>query len=218
MFLCFFSQHKVCISFMHTAVCILRFILCVCVCEQCWCWPDGDFLCVEYSPGEGEGRRHPGCFPDSQKPQTAETPHGADTGEQPFEPEFAITFDYSFVTGPNRHVRKVTHLLSSHLLIQWEWSFFKRCFYPLLPSHGFIYTAVVCHQCEIPYVSAQGITGAYVFSLVDDWPQAKQKPVRFWQRFRFRIYVIKLISTVEPTEVWSQILRACLQGQEVSLI
>lgn len=57
--------------------------VCVCVCVQCWCWPDGDFLCVEYSPGEGEGRGHPGCFPDSQEPQTAETPHGADTGEGP---------------------------------------------------------------------------------------------------------------------------------------
>ncbi len=71
--------------------------MCVCVSVrvQCWCWPDGDFLCVEYSPGEGEGRGHPGCLPDSQEPQTAETPHGADTGERPFEP-WEITSDYSF--------------------------------------------------------------------------------------------------------------------------
>lgn len=58
-------------------------------CVQCWCWPDRDFLCIEYSPGEGEGRGHPGRLPDSQEPQTAETPHGADTGERPFEASFA---------------------------------------------------------------------------------------------------------------------------------
>lgn len=65
---------------MLTVVCLLRFTLCVCV--QCWCWPDGDLLCVEYSPGEGEGRGHPGCLSDSEEPPTAETPHGADTGEE----------------------------------------------------------------------------------------------------------------------------------------
>lgn len=48
---------------------------------QCWCWSNRDLLCAEYSPGEGEGRGHPGCIPDSQESQAAAATHGADTGE-----------------------------------------------------------------------------------------------------------------------------------------
>lgn len=73
----------------------LHFWLCLCL--QCWCWPDGDFLCIEYSSGAGESRRDPGCLPDSEEPQTAETPHGADTGKDLLH----LNFDFSFIIMPH---------------------------------------------------------------------------------------------------------------------
>ena len=56
--------------------------VCVCVRVQCGGRPDRDVLCAEYGPGEGQGRGHLGCVSDGQEPETAEAPHGADTGEQ----------------------------------------------------------------------------------------------------------------------------------------
>uniref|UniRef100_A0A3B4VMU2 protein-tyrosine-phosphatase n=1 Tax=Seriola dumerili TaxID=41447 RepID=A0A3B4VMU2_SERDU len=75
------EQNLLCVRYFCTVCTEIYIFACVCVCLQCWRWPDRDFLCVEYSAGEGEGRGHPGCLPDCQEPQTAETPHGADTGK-----------------------------------------------------------------------------------------------------------------------------------------
>lgn len=78
---------------------------CVCmrVRAQCWSWPDGDLLCIEYSPGAGEGRGHPGRVPDSQEPQTAETPHGADTGEGLLMKPFKLHVALSLRLNPHYH-------------------------------------------------------------------------------------------------------------------
>lgn len=96
-------------SSVHTEVCIFW----LCLCLQCWCWPDGDFLCIEYSSGAGESRRDPGCLPDSEEPQTAETPHGADTGKDLITLELEL-FIYYNAPLCSKFVFDEESLLSSH--------------------------------------------------------------------------------------------------------
>lgn len=80
--------------------------VCVVFVLQCWCWPNRDVLCIEYSSGEGEGGGHPRCLPNSQEPQIAETPHGADTGEQLklSKIDFVNTFKALFVCTLNEMI------------------------------------------------------------------------------------------------------------------
>lgn len=47
---------------------------------QRWSWPHRDILRSQHGPGAGQSRGDPGCVSDSEKPPTAETSHGADTG------------------------------------------------------------------------------------------------------------------------------------------